>query len=187
MTSALDRLRLAHRDYGDSNPGIMVALYPPEALARALARAGGEPVDELHVTVVYIGKRTEIGVDDAYPELERALVQTTPHHQPFEVRLTGAGLFRPSEQSDGKWPVVMMVNSQGLLDFREHLLREMAFQGVPWAKNFAYQPHLTVAYADRQLDAEMTAAVAKAGSGGWVADKVCAVIGPRKIEYPLGG
>ena len=123
--------------------GVMVALFVPPAIGQDLVIDGGEPLDQLHVTLAYLGKVDEIG--DREVELI-ALVQEWASTEPaLTGEVAGKGLF-----TAGPAPVTYAsVDVPGLEGARERLVAVLERSGFPVSHVHGYTPHITLAYANR--------------------------------------
>jgi hypothetical protein len=83
--------------------GAMVALIPSETDARRLAVEGGEPVDQLHITLMYLGTAADIP-DEAKTQIVSTLQQTAAGWPALEVDGFAVSIFNPpgySSLADG--------------------------------------------------------------------------------------
>jgi 2'-5' RNA ligase len=67
----------------------MVALYPPPATAEQLALDGGDPPEELHVTLAFLGKQQDL----ADPPRCTPPSRRGRPHAALTGTISGAGLF----------------------------------------------------------------------------------------------
>lgn len=127
----------------DNSDGIMVALYPDQATAKSLAVEGGEPVDELHVTLAYLGRTGDVSftADDVVAAVRGAVAE----HQPLSGSVGGLGVFPAGD--DGT-PVWAPVDVPGLETLRENIVRSLDEGPTAGAvaRNHGYTPHLTLGY-----------------------------------------
>ncbi len=108
----------------------MIALLPSAADAQRLAVAGGEPVDELHLTVAYFA--------DADDLPDPALV-AAQFAGPVTAEVSGHAVFCGGDQ-----PVsVYLVQADGLSAANKALAPDGGFD--------AYVPHITAAYGKTPL------------------------------------
>lgn len=169
----------------DTHDSIMVALYPPPAVAASLALAGGENPDELHVTLAYLGKIPDQPVDKATIEAAVAEVAAA-ETSPMEGSYNGLGRFVADDRGEG-WPLVALVDVPGLSRFREDLVDALDEAGAEVADNHGFTPHTTLAYvappdepaAQSHLDAGLGPIDVRFAS-------VWLCWGDERIEIPLG-
>jgi HK97 family phage portal protein len=130
----------------DTHPsGVMVALFPEPKLARQLAVPGGEPWDEIHLTLAYLGKREAIR-GDVIAAVQDACEVFARSNAPLEGRIAGLGLFDATAHSDGKDVIYARPDVPGIGEFREQLARTLTAAGAVVANHFPFTPHLTLAY-----------------------------------------
>lgn len=128
--------------------GGMVALYPRADDADKLAVPGGEPPEDLHVTLVYLGE----DVSDLDPsDLHEALARVCETVTVITARVLGHAVFNPDGGGDGdKEPcaVYLLGDAAQLADLHADVLdaahqsvRALHPQHVPWV------PHITAGYS----------------------------------------
>lgn len=77
--------------------GIMVAIVPPTSVGKKLLVDDGEPLDALHVTLVYLGSTSEYSKDQV-AELEPLVRAWARTQKPLVAKIGGAGTFHnPNE------------------------------------------------------------------------------------------
>jgi 2'-5' RNA ligase len=130
--------------------GGMVALYPRLADAQKLVVPGGEPLEDLHMTVTYLGEDVT-GQDPT--ELIDQLHYVAGNFGPIDAKIFGAGVFN-STSPDAC--VVYLVGGspditglfRELKGFVEHRYPGAAEQHDP------YIPHITAAYGPNIVGVE---------------------------------
>lgn len=155
----------------DGSSGAMVALYPTPPQADALAIEGGQPAGELHVTLVYLGKASDVDlakVEDALgADLGKPLAGETG--EPFQF----------SEGEDGT-PLNVSPEVPGLEDFRAEVLRRLEAAGIEDASSHPdWVPHICLGYGNDPSEAE-----AKVGLP-LSFDSVAVVVGDDRTNVPL--
>lgn len=136
------------RDHID-NPGVMIALKIPSAVARKLKLRGGEPANEMHVTLGYLGRLSEIG-DNAVNRAQIAVktVIGNLNSGPISGEVTGLGRFSATESSDNMDVIYAGVDLPSLPEFRQAIVDELDAVGLPPKRNHGFTPHVTLAYID---------------------------------------
>jgi hypothetical protein len=130
----------------DGEPtGVMVALYPEPVIAQQLAVEGGEPVDEIHMTMAYLGNTSDVG--DRADELLQ-LVQDWASTQPaLTGEVAGFGRF-----TAGPTPVTYAsVDLPGLPAMRQSLVDVLERAGFNVPQEHGFTPHMTLAYSDADV------------------------------------
>jgi 2'-5' RNA ligase len=165
--------------------GVCIALWVPWAVARNLAVAGGEPADELHVTLCYLGNRDQYSDSEVstITSIAREVAAETP---PFEYSITGPGTFPPTDGSDGKEVFYAAVRSEALAAFRRTLAARLADAGFEVSeKHGQYKPHITLIYrkpGSTRPKLEIEGAPIKVP-----VREIKLVVGDSKKSFPLGG
>lgn len=129
--------------------GAMIGLVPSEADADRLAVDGGEPADELHLTLLYLGDAVDVS-DEARAAIEVAVRRYAG--EPITAEAFSVNMFNPNSD-DGDMAVVLGVgNDGGPALHRLHTDVGAAVRGTggfelpeqhePWV------PHVTLAYTD---------------------------------------
>lgn len=123
--------------------GAMIALYPPLSLAKALAVPGGEPADELHITLAYLGEAAELtmGQLDTIKAVVEAVARAT---EPITCRVSGLGRFNAPEGEPEPW--YASVDAPGLVELRTALVRALAANGIEIAADHGFTAHMTLSY-----------------------------------------
>jgi 2'-5' RNA ligase superfamily len=143
----------AHADVEQAKTmGGLVALYPSDVDAHALAVPGGTPPEELHLTLVNYGQDVR-GQTDA--ELRRRLSDVAAGHpQPIKAEVYGHAVFNPNDAQRDPSSVYIVGDSTELAWLRQQVfsfsqeLFELPAQHEPWV------PHVTAAYS--ALETELT-------------------------------
>lgn len=155
----------------------MVALYPRAEEAQAIAVEGGLAVDDLHITLVFLG---EVGSFDE--EAVTAVVgEVAASADPLAGEVGGKGQF--SINADGI-PVVLLPDVPNLSALREEIVHELLELGVESPSEHGFLPHITQIYVKRLN--EITPNADLLGQELHF-DAVSVVVGDRRQDYPLGG
>jgi 2'-5' RNA ligase len=127
--------------------GIMVAAHIPPAAGRRIAVPGGLPLDDLHLTLVYLGDVTGRAAGDQQAVAD-AVTQAVGQFGPLTGTLSGVGRFTaPGDDNPGD-PVYAAADVPGLGRLRLAVADACAAAGVPPASNHDFTPHVTLAYID---------------------------------------
>lgn len=170
----------AQRSDTPEHTGIMVAFMLDPAIAMQLAIPGGEPAEEMHVTLAYLGQMDKVALDvDA---LKRELATLASESMPLSGTTGGLGRFTPSDSSEGKSPMIALVNVAGLQQFRAALVQRLEGIGVQVANDFEYTPHITLLYTEpaAPLPIENVPQVPL------VFDRLVLAIGEERTSFPMG-
>jgi len=126
--------------------GVMLALWPPQAIQEALSVEGGEAPEDIHITLGYFGKLADVPFEDL-KKIEDITAAYCAKIAPFEVVFDGYGRFDATEHSDGLDVIYAVVRSDELLAFRDGLVNALGQAGIAPKNNFnGYTPHATITY-----------------------------------------
>lgn len=169
--------------------GMMLAFMLDPETAKQLALPGGEPVGDLHVTIAFMG-------DSADPALQRNpatdsgdytdithILKTMAAQEPvLHGNIGGIGRFAASADSDGKDPVIALVDVPGLVELRTKLVTTLQMNGFFVATNHGYTPHTTLMYVEKgaPMPAESVPALPL------TFDTLCLAIGDDRTYFKLG-
>lgn len=126
--------------------GAMVALVPTAADATRLAVEGGEPVDQLHLTVAFLGDASAL--DEGEVQALRDWADRMGHGgggwRSVDGRAFAPAIFNP----DGEDPCVVLVCSgDDLAEFRETAVDELGdVVSLPLDAHRPWIPHVTLSY-----------------------------------------
>jgi 2'-5' RNA ligase len=162
--------------------GAMIALIPSVVDAERLVVDGGEPVEELHVTLGYLGEAALIP-SEVQRNIVRCVAKCVENQVSIVANAFAVAMFNPDDGSDavvaaGKEPcVVLLVSGQQLTPFHDYVMDdvEMHPQHSPWVA------HLTLAYT---ADADLSYFTDRVGPVTF--DKIRIAFGSTVIDLPLG-
>jgi 2'-5' RNA ligase len=125
----------------------LLCLKLPHEPARLLSevKVPGErtAVDQLHVTLLYLGKEIEL---EAILLATQVTYQVVSTWSPFLMTTRWVSTFRPTDE--GTVPVIAHVESDDLHELQEALKDAFDEEGVPYSKKWpVYKPHITLSYA----------------------------------------
>jgi 2'-5' RNA ligase len=156
----------------------MVALYPTQEQAAALALPGGEPAGILHVTLCYLGETV-----GPLTRVMDALRPVTARHAALNGRVGGVGAF---QEGDDGVPLLALPSVPGLVELRVDVAKALTDAGVAYSRDYGYVPHMTMAYL--QAPAQVDLAGATFVGAPLTFGSVWVVRGDsERIELPLTG
>ena len=130
-----------------ADPGVMVAMRLPESVAKAITIPGGEPADRLHVTLAYLGRMSEVGIDGL--ALAQEAIEKVSRGTPvLKGVLAGIGRFAATESSDGKDVVIALVDVPGVSALRASVMDALKCSGLAPREAHDFTPHVTLAYVE---------------------------------------
>lgn len=131
---------------GPPHTGVMVAFYPTREQAAQLAIEGGEAVEELHLTLAYLGTVGQEVPEDGESALIGVVSEWATQQQPVTATINGLGLF-----TGGPTPVTYAnVDAPDLAATRQSLVQALDAHGTPAVAEHGYTPHMTLIYADER-------------------------------------
>lgn len=150
--------------------GVIVALVPPESIRKAISDAGDQPVEEIHLTLAYLGD-VEDGMvkldEDAEPvtldALAAAVAVWSDGERPIMASTSGSGQFA---QPDGSIVNYVSVDAPGLNEMRARLIGALESAGIAVADSHGFTPHITVSYAGDLIESD------KLSGASWMIDSV---------------
>ena len=131
----------------DKGDGIMVALSVAPEAARVLAVEDGQPASDLHITLVYLGKKDAFSSDQMQMlhDIVGAIARTS---EPITVNITGYGVFPDTD--DGPVLYAAVEKTPELDALQETIVEAVSSYGLPpqgkGQGNGKWVPHITLAY-----------------------------------------
>lgn len=124
-----------------NHTGVMIALYPQLSVAKKIAVDGGEPIDDLHVTLLFFGEAADKTEGDLQ-KLDLACDKVASAFAPLKATLGGLGRFYTTDE-DGNQAFYTSVDAASLPDLRQVLANSLI--GM-YANNHGFSPHMTLKY-----------------------------------------
>lgn len=139
---AADTIHAAHVDPDDPNPtgnhaSAIIVIRPPREYAVVVADQGEVEVDEVHITIAYLGDAADLDRDALISAVQR--FAATGHTS--SARISGPGFFL-----DGETVAVALVDGPGLPAMHHALLAELDRSGFEVVQNHGFTPHITIRY-----------------------------------------
>lgn len=128
-------------EFAANHEGAMLAVFAPPGVATRIAIPGGEPADDLHVTLFYFYDNADLTDADRKLILELA-GKLAAEYPGLDVFLHGTTVFEENEER----PLVAVVNSPTLETFRRRLAVALDLAGIRYSKEHDFKPHLTLKY-----------------------------------------
>ncbi len=123
-------------------PGAIIALFPSEDDAQALALSGGLAAEDLHITLLYLGKELS---DDQVDLIRAFLPAFAERLDPLEAKITAVSRFT---ETDGKTANVLLIDGQDFPSFREGLVGGLWILGIETPSEHGFIPHITLSYSE---------------------------------------
>jgi len=140
----------------EKHTSVIVALWLPENKSKKLSLSESElpenskpePVSNLHITLLYIGKADAL--KDKRKLIEAALETIASKYSTIKGMVQGVGCF----SGDGETkPFYASYDSPELPEIRQELVSVIESLGVELDKTHGFTPHITLAYLEK--DAEL--------------------------------
>lgn len=130
---------------GPNYNGLMVAFYLQADAAAQLAIPDGEEIDELHLTLCYLGDAGQYS-SLTKAEIIVAMRDVARWQQPLMGTVSGIGRFIGSNSSGGLDVIYASVDMPGLNEFRADVARRLGGNYLSSTPQHGFQPHITLAY-----------------------------------------
>jgi 2'-5' RNA ligase len=153
----------------------MIALYPPPALAKALAIDDGLNPADLHLTLAYTGKADHVDISAL-----NAVAEALADRGPITATIAGHARLTGSEDAD---IVVALVDSPDLDQLRRDAEAALAEHGLHVASEHGYLAHISLIYLYR----DTASPVQRIAPITFVFDRISAVHGTDRSDYELTG
>ena len=129
--------------------GVIVTAVPPPEIAEQLAALGDEPVDQIHITLAFLGDSQ--GLDELHgldgpvtaERLDAMVAVFATSEQPITARISGLGRF---DLDHGNEVTYASVDAPGLNELRARLVDYLRAGGVNVDHNHGFSPHITLQY-----------------------------------------
>jgi 2'-5' RNA ligase len=158
--------------------GVMLAFMLAPDDAKQLAIPDGEPAEDLHVTLAFLGDSSELG-DEQLAALKSDVSEFTKSAPIVTGKISGIGRFTSVPEGE-KTPVYASVDAPLLPEFRQGLVEAIA-DSCPANTEHGYTPHCTLAY----IDADEPMPVESVPALDLTFDSLCLAIGDERTFYPL--
>lgn len=171
---------LDQAEESQGNTGAMVALMIPSDIGQQIALPGGEPVEDLHITLAYLGEAADIPAE-RLPLLQHALSDLAQNHYALSGRIAGLGRFDAPEGQPT--PIIALPDIPGLSELRQALVYCLNDILVPANDEHGYTPHITLAY----IDASAPMPIEDVAHLSLFFDTICLCLGDECTYFPLLG
>jgi len=127
-----------------------IGIQIPHQVARLLKSIDvpGEKTQdsEYHITIAYFGEDIKINDISKIMETTYNAIKTI---KPFSVKINKINCF-----PEGKFgtPIIAKVKSNDLINLNDSLKKVYDENKIEYSKNYDYNPHITLSYADSKID-----------------------------------
>lgn len=168
---------------GSMHSGMLTSYWLPDDLAKSLALPGGQPWEELHLTLCYSGDVSSFN-DIQIANALLGLAAVASHAEPLPGMIAGIGRFNASESSDGKDVVYANVDVPGLEGLQILVRAVLESSGITARQDHGYTPHITLAYIDPGAEMPVDRLPRSLPIN---IDCLCISIGERRLSLPFAG
>lgn len=157
----------------------MIALMIPPEVGQQIALPGGESVEDLHITLAYLGDVTKLPAG-GLEQFQTALKHWTEYVAPLSGCIAGSGHFDAPEGQPV--PLIALPDIPGLPEYRQAIVSMLAGCNMPVDDTHGYTPHITLAYVTdtpRSLPAIPHLDL--------FFDAICLAVGDKRTFFPLLG
>lgn len=137
----------------DAGNNLIIAWFPwagdggeGDTFAESLALPGGVAKEDLHLTLLYLGKTEDFDLDLVAAALK---LFTATRCWPLDGEVAGVGRFVGEDDTD---ILVGLIDSVDLNYFRDALRSCLSELGIWCSDSHGYLPHITLAYTTRMAD-----------------------------------
>jgi 2'-5' RNA ligase len=160
---------------------VMVGLFLPGELARALALSGGEAAEDLHITLCYLGPLEALGIGATL--VAGALCASyASSRAPLLGQIGGVGRFATQPETAGRDILWASVDIPALSTFREGLVMLLGGAGIPYDRGHGFVPHVTLAYLEREEPSPLV----RLDPRPVRFDDLTLAVGAERFAFPLG-
>lgn len=163
-----------------SNTSMMIALFPPSEWAERCAPYTDIPLDELHLTLVYLPD-----VDDRLAEnILATMASLAPTLEVLTLGVTGPSAFF----NDASIARVLLLSGLGLARLRAQVVAALEQRGQLTRQNHDFIPHLTLGYrAPKEgIDPDLLVKPMEVTWPTFKAGHLAIVRGGQKFTFPMG-
>jgi ribosomal protein S18 acetylase RimI-like enzyme len=160
----------------DATGSMMVALVPPGHVVDALLVEDGEEADEIHITLLYLGKES-VYTPKQVESLPSLISQWAKTQRPLKATTQGAGTF----VNEGNHVLWASVNIPDVTRAHDGLVDFLRGHGLPIKEDYGYIPHITLKY-----DKYHVRFLPKITPMSWDVTQVWFCRGEDWTPYPLG-
>lgn len=166
----------------EQHTGAMIALIPTNEDALRLAMSLGESIDQLHLTMMYLGEAADID-DETRESLRTLLTDVAQRQRVVEAEVFSLNLFNPT----GDEPCLVLGVSGRELDALHNVITDLCNEAgadiseskLPWV------PHITIAYVEPPIEAMYVESLVGQRMGDVTFDRLRLALGDEVYDFEL--
>jgi 2'-5' RNA ligase len=162
--------------------GVMIAFFLPKEAAQKLSQTvtDGEPPEDMHITLAYLGDTDSIPNIDS---LNSVIENFAKEKKPISGNVGGIGIFNANKNTDGEDVIYASFDSPEIVSFREDLLNTLRSQNFEPSVDHGFIPHITLKYIEKgdRTDLPVFESIDVSFDALWTS------IGPDNTEFKIGG
>lgn len=148
FTDAEERLIQRQAAAVAHDDGVMVAFVPPRETAEQLALQDGQPVDDLHITMAYLGNAADY-TREQLKLLPQVVGAWAVRHKPVTIRIGGVGKFNNAFKD--QYVLWAAADIPGGAQMHADLARYLEGHGYRLPSEHGWTPHMTLRYVDQHF------------------------------------
>ncbi|MGW9067845.1 ADP-ribosyltransferase-containing protein [Streptomyces yangpuensis] len=162
----------------DHSDGIMVALLPPADVADELAHEGGQPPEDLHITLAYLGNTSDYS-ERQLAVLPQLVSAWAVRQKPVSMRTGGVGKF--ANPHKGQHVLYAAIDVYGGAQLHSNLASYLEGHGYRLPSEHGWTPHMTLRYVDQHFRF-----MPHVPERRWTANAIYTYVGSTRHEARLG-
>jgi 2'-5' RNA ligase len=158
--------------------GLLVALWLDDATAAALAQPGGEPPENLHITLAIVPDLATAD-DLTFARIVGAVDDIAAYHVPLTGTIGGHGRFFGGDDGD---VIYAAPDVPALAELRQAIVEHLGYAGARVSTEHGFTPHITLAYVSdgTELTPELADLPLRFTD-------IVVIAGERRVAIPLRG
>ena len=153
--------------------GAMIAIYLPEDVGKQIEVKGGEPIEDMHITLAYfVDKAAD---RDDWDELAKIVESFSNKHGKLTGKIGGYGVFH--NDVDVLWA---SADLPGVNELRHEIVEAAEDAGFMVSKDHSFTPHITLKYDHKGK-------LPKRDPIDVTFDELCLTTGGEKLAFDLTG
>lgn len=163
----------------NNSGGVMVAFVPPREIAEQVVQEGGQPVEDLHATLAYLGRVSDYSRDQL-EALPRLVGGWAVHQKPLTLRV--GGVLKFSNSRKGQHVLAAAMDILGGAQMHSSLAQFLQARGYRFPSEHGWLPHMTLSFVNEHFRF-----MPRLGDHAWDAVGVVTYVGGERFPARFGG